>query len=438
MNETHPVEHESSSQVASLRAIREVPAIATLADRLARARNDFPIFEPKPGEAPLIYLDNAATTQKPRAVIEAMTRFYERSNASVHRGAYRLSDQATDAYEKSREVVASFFGAASARSIVFTRGTTESINLVAQAWLAPRLRPGDQVLLTDLEHHSNIVPWQLVTQKTGAELVCWPVTSEGCLDMAEAERWIGPRTRLIAITAVSNVLGTINPLSQVIALARQRGVPVLVDGAQAAARIPLNLHQLGCDFFVCSAHKMYGPTGIGVLYGTTERLQEMEPWMTGGGMVQEVHSDHATWTEHPWKFEAGTPPIAEAVGFGAAIDYLDNLGLARIQEHESLLVRRAIDVLKACGGIELYGPRSTHEPAGILSFNVAGIHPHDIARALDEEGIALRAGQHCAQPLMRKLGLSGTVRLSVGIYNTTDEIDLLAGAIERARSIFSE
>jgi cysteine desulfurase / selenocysteine lyase len=393
-------------------------------------RDDFPLLGNRPD---VVYLDSAATSQKPRAVLEAMQRFYETSNANVRRGVHRLGEEATEALEQAREAVRRFLRARTAREVVFTRGTTESINLVAQGWLVPRLLPGDEIVVTELEHHSNLLPWQRAAAEAGATLKLVPLSATGEVRVADLERLLGPRTRLVAFSHASNVLGTVLPAARIARVARERGAAVLVDAAQSVAHLPVDVQELGCDFLAFSGHKMLGPTGIGVLWGRSERLEEMEPLLLGGGMVREVGEDRSTWLEPPWKLEAGTPPIAEAVGLRAAIDYLETLGMDTVRAHDRDLLTYAVERLRAVPGLDLHGAAPIEARIGVLSFALRGAHPHDVAAFLDQRGICVRAGNHCAQPLMRRLGATGTVRASFHVYNLRREIDALAEALEAAR-----
>jgi len=404
------------------------------ASDLSRARGDFPILSRKIHGKPLVYLDNAATTQKPRAVIAAIRRYYCTSNANVHRGVHALSDLATQAYEEARGRVARFLNAREDREIVFVRGATEAINLVAQTYGLLRLREGDEVLVTAMEHHANIVPWQMVCDRAGAHLKVAPIEASGELDLAAYERMLSPRTRLAAVTHVSNALGTVNPVREMIGMAHARGVPILVDGAQAVPHIPVDVQALGCDFYVFSGHKLYGPTGIGALYGKAEHLEAMPPYQGGGDMILRVTFEKTTYNAIPWKFEAGTPNVAGAVGLRAAIDYLDAIGLAAVSAHEGELLAYATEEVGKIPGVRVVG--TAREKTGILSFVVEGVHPHDIGTILDHEGVAIRAGHHCAMPLMDRLGLPGTARASFGLYNTPAEVDLLAAGIRKAREVF--
>lgn len=401
---------------------------------VAKIRRDFPILNRRVGEKPLVYLDNAATSQKPRQVINALSEYYELHNANIHRAVHLLAEEATAAYEEARGKLGRFLGAPDTTGLIFTRGTTESINLVAYAWGRKFLREGDEVVLTESEHHSNLVPWQLTAQATGAKLHFIPVLDDGTLDMEEAERLIGPRTRMVAAIHASNVLGTINPVEKLAALAHEVGALMLVDGAQSAPHTPVDVASLGCDFFACSGHKMLGPTGVGVLWGRPELLEEMDPFMGGGEMIREVHLDHSTWNDLPYKFEAGTMNIAQAIGLGAAVDYLEGLGMQHVREHERRLGEYAYRRLSDIEGITTYGPKEGR--TGLVSFSLPDVHPHDLSQLLNDEGIAIRSGHHCAQPLMRRLGVPATARASFYLYNTEDEVDTLVEAISHAREFF--
>jgi cysteine desulfurase/selenocysteine lyase len=401
---------------------------------LSRVRDDFPILSRKVHGKPLVYLDNAATTQKPRAVLSAIRRYYTDSNANVHRGVHALSDRATRAYEEARARVAKFLNAREAREIVFVRGATEGINLAAQTFGRLRIGEGDEVLVTAMEHHANIVPWQMVCDRAGAHLRVAPVFSTGELDLAAYERMLSPRTRLAAVTHVSNALGTVNPVREMVRLAHARDIPVLVDGAQAAPHLPVDVQAVGCDFYVFSGHKVYGPTGIGVLYAKAEHLEEMPPYQGGGDMILRVTFEKTTFNAVPWKFEAGTPNIAGAVGLHAALDYVEAIGLTAVAAHERELLAYATEEVGKVPGVRIVG--TAKEKAGILSFVVEGVHPHDLGTILDHEGVAIRAGHHCAMPLMDRLGLPATARASFGLYNTQAEVDLLAASIRKAREVF--
>jgi cysteine desulfurase/selenocysteine lyase len=402
---------------------------------VARVREDFPILRRAVHGKPLVYLDNAATTQKPRAVLEAMNRYYEEENSNVHRGVHLLSEKATKSYEDARLAVARFLGAPDPREVVFTRGTTEAVNLVAQSFGRKRVGFGDEVLVTALEHHSNIVPWQLLCEEKGARLKVVPMSDAGDLDLDALERLLGPRTRLLAVTQVSNALGTVTPLAEIVARAKAKGVPVLVDGAQGLPHLGFDAARAGADFYAFSAHKLYGPTGIGVLWGRRELLEEMPPWQGGGDMILSVSFEKTVYNAIPYKFEAGTPAIAEAVGLGAAIDYLERLGLPPIAAHEREIVAHAVEALAEVPDVRLVGrPR---ERAGVVSFLVGDIHPHDVGTILDRQGVAVRAGHHCAQPLMTRLGVAATVRASVGLYTTREDVDALVRAVHEARRVFA-
>ncbi|MBF0288443.1 MAG: SufS family cysteine desulfurase [SAR324 cluster bacterium] len=403
---------------------------------LLQAKADFPILQRKINGKPLIYLDNAATTQKPKQVLESLISFYEQHNSNVHRGIYKLSEEATSLYEGARHKVAKFIGAPSSQSVVFTRGTTESINLTAFSWLKPRLKKGDRILVTEMEHHSNLVPWQMVARETGAQLHYLPITKQGTLDLESLDALLAPNTSILAVSAVSNVLGTVNPIRRLVELAHRHNIPVLVDGAQAVARQKVDVETLGCDFFAFSAHKMYGPTGIGVLYCKPQYQQEMQPFMGGGGMIEEVLEQESSWAEYPWKLEAGTPPVDEAVGLSAAIDYLQEMGLELIWAHEQDLTDYALQKLTQIPGLQVHGPLGTAERAGVISFQIGTIHPHDVAQVLDDDGIAVRAGHHCAQILMNRLGVHATVRVSFSLYNDYSDIDLLAESLTKALQLF--
>jgi cysteine desulfurase/selenocysteine lyase len=391
-------------------------------------RQDFPILGRLVNGVPLVYLDSAASSQKPRQVIDAVSRYYERSHANVHRSIHTLGEEATELYEAARDAVRAFVGAASREEIVFTRGTTEAINLVAQA-VGRTLGPGDEVIVSEMEHHSNLIPWQMACRDRGATLRAVPVIGEGFLDMEAFAKLLSPRTRVVALAHVSNVLGTINPVAEIIRRAREADALVLLDGAQGAPHLPLNLDSMGPDFYVFSGHKMLGPTGIGVLYGRRATLERLEPAWGGGEMIKEVWIDHAQWNDLPWRFEPGTPPIAGAVGIHAAVEYLDKLGMERVAAYERDLTARCLDALARIPGVTIYGPRNAEIKGAVVAFNVEGLHPHDGAALLDERGIAVRAGHHCAQPLMKRLGIVGTLRASFSVYNTPAEIEGLAGAV---------
>jgi cysteine desulfurase/selenocysteine lyase len=400
-----------------------------------RLRHDFPALLQKLESRPLVYLDNAATTQKPRSVIEALRHYYHCDNANIHRGVHQLSVRATEAYEQARQTVAQFLGAPHAAEIVFVRGTTEAINLVAHSFACPRLRRGDEIVVSHLEHHSNIVPWQLVCEQTGARLRVVPIDDRGELLLGEYERLLGPRVRLVAISHVSNALGTINPLRRIIQMAHAAGVPVLVDGAQAVPHLPVDVHDLDCDFYAFSGHKVFGPTGIGVLYGKAERLADMPPWQGGGDMIKSVTLERTTYADPPHRFEAGTPNIAGAIGLGAALDYVTDVGLPPILAYEQELLGYATRALGEIPGLRLIGTAA--EKACVLSFVLDGVHPHDAGTILDQEGIAVRTGHHCAQPVMDRFGVPGTVRASLAFYNTPAEIDALAAGLRKVVQVFA-
>jgi cysteine desulfurase/selenocysteine lyase len=367
-------------------------------------------------------------------VIDAISRFYTGENANIHRGLHYLSERATAAYDAAREKVARFLGAGSASEIVFVRGTTEAINLVAQSWGRSNLRPGDQVLATAMEHHANLVPWQVVCAQTGATFRAVPITDRGELDLEAFDRLLTDRTRLVAVGHVSNALGTVNPVRELAIRAHARGALVLVDGAQSAPHVAIDVSQLGCDFFAFSGHKLFGPTGIGVLWGRAAILDGMPPWQTGGDMIERVTLEHSTWAAPPARFEAGTPPIAEVMGLAAAIDYVEAVGLGAMGRRESELLERATEAIGALPGVRLIG--TAREKVGVLSFVLEGIHPHDVGTVLDDEGVAVRAGHHCAQPVMQRFGIPATVRASFAFYNTLEEIDVLVRGVERARKVF--
>ncbi len=397
-------------------------------------RPDFPILERVVNGHPIVYLDSAASSQKPRAVLEAMTRYYERNHANVHRSIHTLGEEATELYEAARDAVQRFIGAAYREEVIFTRGTTDGLNLLADA-IGHTLKPGDEILVTEMEHHSNIVPWQMAARIGGAVVRAIPVLADGSLDLAALDRLLGPRTRVVAFAHVSNVLGTLNPVAEVSARARAAGALTVVDGAQAAPHMPLEMAVLNCDFYAFSAHKMLGPTGIGVLWGRRALLERLEPTRGGGEMIKEVWIDRAVWNDLPWRFEPGTPPIAEAVGLTAAVEYLEKLGMHRVTEHERALARQAVETLAGLAGVTVFGPPAQVERGAVVAFSVAGLHPHDVAALLDADGIAVRAGHHCAQPLMRRLGVVGTARASFSVFNSPDEVEALAAAVAGLGSV---
>lgn len=403
---------------------------------LDAVRADFPALAQSVHGHPLVYLDSAASAQRPRAVLDAVTAFYLEDNANVHRGIHELSRRATESYEAARVRVAQFLGAADPSEVIWTRGTTEAINLVAMTWGWANLREGDEVVLSVLEHHSNIVPWQLVAARTGAQLRYVGIDDEGRLDLAELDTLLSERTRLIAVGHISNALGTINPVREIVARARRVGALVLVDGAQGAAHAVVDVQELDCDFYALSGHKLGAPMGIGALWGRRELLEEMPPYQGGGEMIDMVYPDHSTWAALPHKFEAGTPNVGGAIGMAAALDYLDALGREAIVAHEDELVRYGLERLAAVEGLRHFGPLDPAERTAVFSFELDGVHPHDVATILDTEGIAIRAGHHCAQLLMRRLGVAATTRASCFVYTTTAELDRLAEGLEKARSLF--
>ena len=407
---------------------------------VAKLRADFPILAERVNGHPLAYLDNAATSQKPEAVIRALDDYYRHYNANVHRGIYAISERATAAYEEARHKVARFLGAPDSREVIFTRGTTEAINLVAYAWGRANVREGDVIIATEMEHHSNLVPWQILARERGATLEFITLTPEGRLDLDEYDRLLarhGARVKLVAVAHVSNTLGTRNPAREIAARAHAAGALVLVDGAQSVPHGPLDVRALDCDFLACSGHKMLGPMGVGVLWGRRALLEAMPPFHGGGSMIRSVSLRESTYAELPAKFEAGTPSVGDAIGLGVAVDYLSGVGMAAIQEHERALTTYALARLSAVEGLTIHGPATAEERAGVISFTVADIHPHDLASILDEEAICVRAGHHCCQPLMARLGVVATARASLYLYNTEEEIDRLAFNIERAKAIFA-
>jgi len=402
---------------------------------IEKIRLDFPLLQQVVHGKPLVYLDNAATTQKPQAVIDAITRYYQTENSNVHRGVHFLSEVATQAYESARTRVRRFLNAAHDREIIFTRGTTESINLVAHSYGRSRLRAGDEVVISAMEHHSNIVPWQMVCEEKGARLRVIPITDEGELILEEYERLLTDRTKLVAVVYVSNVLGTVNPVRQMIALAHHRGIPVLVDGAQAAPHMPVDVQALGCDFFALSGHKLFGPTGIGVLYGKAELLEAMPPYQSGGDMISAVTFERTVFNALPHKFEAGTPHIAGVIGLAAALEYVQQIGLNQIAAYEKELLAYGTELLGSIPGLRIIGTAA--DKASVLSFLLDDIHAHDVGTILDHEGIAIRAGHHCAMPLMKRFGVPATARASLAFYNTREELEALAKGIHKVREVFA-
>ena len=398
-------------------------------------RRDFPILHQQVNGKPLVYLDNAASSQRPKAVIDAISSYYERDHANVHRGVHTLSQRATDAYEGAREVVRNFISAADTKEIIFVRGTTEAINLVAQSYARPRLQPGDEILISALEHHANIVPWQLVCEQTGAKLKVIPIDTSGEVDYSAFEKLIGQRTKLLALAQVSNALGTIIPVEKFIARAKLLGVPVLLDGAQGVPHGSVDVRALGCDFYCFSSHKMCGPTGMGILYGKKQLLEQMPPWQGGGDMILTVSFEKTTYNQLPWKFEAGTPNISGAIGLAAAIRYLQQIGMERIGQYEHQLLEYAHKRLQEVPGLRLVGTAA--RKAAVVSFTLEGVHPHDIGTILDTEGVAIRTGHHCAMPVMDFFKIPATARASMSFYNTFEEIDALVSALDRARSLLT-
>jgi len=392
-------------------------------------KKDFPIFN----NSDLVYLDNAATTHKPQSVLDAVDKLYTEANANVHRALYSLGSESTERFENSRTKVADFINSNSAKEIIFTSGTTEAINLLARS-LGDTLKPGDEILISEMEHHSNIVPWQLAAQRTGATLNYIPITETGELDLSDPDLYFRPNTKIVSITHISNVLGTINPVKNLAEMAHEMGALFIVDGAQGVPHLQVNVQDLGCDFYAFSGHKMLGPTGIGALWGKTELLNEMDPFMGGGEMIETVTMESSTWNEIPYKFEAGTPNFAQAVGLGAAVDYLKTIGMSTIAEHENTLTAYALNKINQIEGIRIHG--SSDERAGVISFNVDGIHPHDLAQFLNEDNIAIRVGHHCAQPLLSTLGETATARLSFYIYNDESDVDKFYNSLTNIRKYF--
>jgi len=402
-------------------------------------RKDFPILERKVHGKPLVYLDNAATTQKPRPVIDALVHYYEHYNANIHRGLHTLAEEATAAYEAVRVKAGRFINAPDPEhEIVFVRNATEGINLVANAWGRKFLKPGDEIVFTAMEHHSNLVPWQLIALGTGASVRYIDIDESGHLDRADAARKIGPRTKIVALTHMSNVLGTINPVREITDLAHRVGAIVVVDGAQSVPHMPVDVQALGCDFLAFSSHKMLGPTGVGLLWGKRDLLQAMDPFLGGGEMIKRVTYEQSTYADLPHKYEAGTPNIADVIAFGAALDYLEGLGMDAVRDHEVAITQYAIDRLSATPGVTVFGPRDAAEKGGAVAFNYRDIHPHDLSQVLDQHGIAIRAGHHCAQPLMRRLEVVATARASFYIYNRHDEVDALIEGIGAVDRIFGD
>ncbi|MEB2344686.1 MAG: cysteine desulfurase [Deltaproteobacteria bacterium] len=401
---------------------------------LARIRADFPILDQKVHGKPLVFLDSAASTQKPRVVIDAISRLYAEDYANVHRGVYQLAERATAAYEAGREAARRLLHAPDAREVILLRGTTEAINLVAQSWGRANVGPGDEILVTAMEHHSNIVPWQLLCAERGAQLVVAPIDDSGALVLEELERRVGPRTKLVAAVHVSNALGTRNPLREIVEIAHAAGARVLVDGAQAVARLPVDVRAIGCDFYAFSGHKVYGPSGIGALWGRAELLEAMPPWQGGGEMIESVSFEKTTWARLPHKFEAGTPHIAGGAGLAAAIGYLEAAGVERVEAHEDDLLAYATEAVREVPGLRLIG--TAPDKAGVLAFVLDGVHAHDVGTILDREGVAVRAGHHCAQPVMQRFGVPATVRASFGLYNSRADVDALLRGLRTVVEVF--
>lgn len=402
---------------------------------IAKVRRDFPILSRSVRGKKLVYLDNAATSQKPRAVIDAISHYYEQENANIHRGVHFLSEHATEEHERARQTVQNFVNAAAASEIIFVRGATEGINLVAQTYGRAHVHTGDEVLITAMEHHSNIVPWQILCEEKGAKLTVAPINDDGELLLDEFEARLTPRTRIVAVTHVSNALGTVNSIREIVEIAHGKNIPVLIDGAQAVPHLSVDVQALNCDFYAFSGHKVYGPTGIGVLYGKSSLLEQMPPYQGGGEMIRSVTFEKTTYNALPFKFEAGTPDIAGAIGLGAAIEYLNGLGMDNITAHERELLSYATETVAAIPGVRLIGTAT--ERAGVLSFVIDGIHPHDVGTILDQEGIAIRTGHHCAQPVMQRFGVPATARASFALYNTKQEIDALVEGIGKVEEVFA-
>ena len=407
----------------------------SIVERVRQLRQDFPILERQIGNKPLVYLDNAATSQKPAAVLQTLDDYYQRHNANVHRGVHTLSEEATGAYEEARERVARFINAPSSKQVIFTAGTTGGINLVAYTWGRANLKPGDEVLITEMEHHSNIVPWQILRDQVGFTLRYVPITDDGQLDLAQLDTLLTERTKLFCFNHMSNVVGTINPVTDLIAAAHKVGAKVMLDGAQSVPHLPVDVQALDVDFMAFSSHKMCGPTGLGVLYGKRDLLEAMPPFMGGGDMIREVKLSGSKWNSLPYKFEAGTPPIAEVIGLGATVDYLSSVGMEWIHAHERWLTKYAYDRLSAIEGLRILGP-SPEERGGLIAFTLNDLHPHDLSALLDRDGIAIRAGHHCAQPVHDRFGIVASARASFYLYNTTEEVDQLVIALEKGSHFF--
>jgi cysteine desulfurase / selenocysteine lyase len=411
------------------------PAVSNGAYDVARIRADFPALSLQPYGKPLVYLDNAASAQKPRAVLDRLERAYTSEYSNVHRGLHYLANAATEAYEAAREKVRAFLNAERAQEIVFTRNATEAMNLVAYSLGVDRIKPGDEIVLSIMEHHSNIVPWHLLRERNGAVIKWAPIDDEGNFLLDEFERLLTDRTKLVAVTHMSNVLGTVVPVKEVVRLAHARGIPVLLDGSQAAVHLDVDVRDIGCDFYAFTGHKLYGPTGIGVLYGRYQHLDAMAPFNGGGEMIHEVFEDRVSYGEPPHKFEAGTPPIVQAIGLGAAIDYVQSIGKARIHAHESGVIKYAHDRLREINSLRIIG--TTRDKGAILSFEMKGAHPHDVATIIDRSGVAVRAGTHCTMPLLARFGVTATCRASFALYNTKAEVDTLAQALIKAQDFFA-
>lgn len=403
-----------------------------------KIRQDFPILKRKVmGGKQLVYLDNAATTQKPLAVIDAISDYYSNYNSNIHRAVHQMAEEATIAYEETRQKIAKFINARHTDEIIFTRNTTEAINLVSYSWGRANVSRGDKVVISEIEHHSNIVPWQILTQEKGAKLEYVGVDDSGYLKMQEYEKYLASKkVKLVSLSQMSNVLGTIVPIEKMIKMSHEKGIPVLVDGAQSVPHMPVNVQKMDCDFMAFSAHKMLGPTGVGVLYVKREILEKMQPFMGGGDMIKEVHKYETRYNDLPYKFEGGTPNIADVIGFGAALDYLTNIGMDRVREHEIEITKYALDKITGVKGVTLYGPPNAKDRGGVVSFNIGDIHPHDLATIMNDRGVAIRSGHHCAQVLMERLDVSATSRASFYIYNTKDEVDTFIDALSEARRLF--
>ncbi|MBI2362390.1 MAG: cysteine desulfurase [Elusimicrobia bacterium] len=402
----------------------------------AKVRADFPVFKRRVKGRPLVYLDSAATSQKPWSVIKALTAYYERHNANIHRGVHTLAEEGERLIEESRAKAARFVNAPRPENMVFVRNTTEAINLVAHGWARKHLKAGDEVLVSELEHHSNLVPWQLLARDAGVRLRQIPVDGEGRIDLEAARRALTPKTRLVAFTAMSNALGTLSPVKELVDLAHRGGALALVDGAQWVPHLKTDVQAWGCDFLAFSGHKMLAPAGVGFLYGKTEVLESMDPFLGGGGMIQEVWFDRSTWNTVPHRFEAGTPSLGDYAAFGAAVDYLEACGLDALRAHEEALTGRLLEVLRAQAGVTVYGPLDPKLRGGVVSFNIEGVHPHDVGQVFDSEGVAIRVGHHCCQPLMRRLQTGGTARASVYLYNTEEDIEVFARALKKVGEFF--